>query len=109
MEASGWAVVPPCDGLLMFLQEKDERAVTHRLYLAHSIQSKQGQLKELSLLPYQGPFVPITQLDQSMKKSQAESMCFIKEIPDSFDRVPRFHETIKEADDAWGSGAETRL
>lgn len=88
IETSGWAIIPSCDGLLMFLQDKDDLTVTHRLYLAHSIHYKQGQLKELMLLPYQGNLSNITQLDHSMKKSQTESLFFIKRMPDSFDRVP---------------------
>ena len=96
MEASGWAIIPPGDGLLMFLQAREANMVTHRLYLAHSIHFKQGQLKELMFVPYQGHRSTLTQLDQSMKHRQEESLFFIKQMPDSFDSVPGSVKLLKK-------------
>ena len=42
IETSGWGIIPSCDGLLIFLQGKDEQTVSHRLYVAHSMNFPTG-------------------------------------------------------------------
>lgn len=88
VRGAGWAILLPFEGMLVFLQDKIGEMIVHRLYIAHSIGFNGNQLTELTLLPYQGQATSLVQFDQSVKKGSSKSLFFIKEMPDSFDRIP---------------------
>ena len=95
VKSSGWAIIPPFDGLLIFLTDKNAQTITQRLYIAHSMTYRSKNLVELVLLPYQGIIGKVAKLAKSKKKSPAESSLFINDILDSFDKVPRSVKPLK--------------
>ncbi len=95
IRGAGWAIILPFEGMLIFLKDKDGDIVTHRLYIAHSIRFIYEKLTELRLFPYQGRMSAILHPDQMMKKSASKSIPFIKDIPDSFDRLPISMKRLK--------------
>jgi len=96
IRGSGWATIPPFGGMVIFLQDQDEDDLTHRLYIAQSLGCKDQKLVEFTLFPYQGQETTILQIDPSMKKSEIKSLFFIKDIPESFDRVPISVKRLKK-------------
>ncbi|MGQ0556018.1 MAG: hypothetical protein ACT4PN_08765 [Nitrospiraceae bacterium] len=91
---SGWAIVPPGDGLLLFLKVRKGQEQIRRVYITHSIQALNARVQEFMLGAYgaQGG----QELSQSIIRDQGESMFFISRIPVSFDRVEKVVKVFRK-------------
>ena len=96
LEMSGWAIVPPSDGLLIFLKEKAvQKFTTNVLFLAHSVSVRNGKVSQLRLGLYEFQMPSRAGFEQAIGKTRSESVFFLNALPVSFDRLPSSMKEFK--------------
>lgn len=89
IEMTGWAIVPPSNGLLIFLKDKAvTKTVMQCLFLAHSVSVRNGKVSQLRLGLYEFQMPSRAGFEQVSGKTPSESLCFLNALPVSFDRLP---------------------
>lgn len=95
-EMSGWAIVPPSDGLLVFVKDKAmTKTVMQSLLLAHSVSVSNGKVSQLRLGLYESQMPSHAGFEQARGKTPSESLCFLNALPVSFDRLPSSMKEFK--------------
>ncbi len=95
-EMSGWAIVPPGDGLLVFLKERAaQKSITQFLFVAHSMSVRNGKVSKLRLGLYQSQMYSKAQFEQGIGETPSESLFFLNALPVSFDRLPSSVKELK--------------
>lgn len=94
LKISGWAIVPPGDGLLLFLSARVGQDALQRVYVTHFLQVQDGRVLEFSMSTYEAQVSH--QSTPPIKKDHGESMLFINSMPVSFDRVDKVVKVFKK-------------